>query len=88
MSRLALDVNGAFDPAAGGLSRSDLEGAAGPARDAFEAFQVRRRSGKVGFADLPADEVSLAATLALAARLSARYDDLLVLGIGGSSLGG
>ncbi len=88
MSRLALDVNGAFDPAAGGLTRPDLEGAAGPARAAVEAFEARRRSGQVGFADLPADGAALAAIQSLAARLSARFDDLLVLGIGGSSLGG
>lgn len=88
MPRLALDVNGAFDPAAGGLSRSDLEGASERARAAFEGFEVRRRSGEVGFADLPGDAAALEATLALAGKLSARFDDLLILGIGGSSLGG
>ncbi len=88
MSRLALDVNGAFDSGAGGLSRPDLEGAADRARAAFEAFEARRRAGQVGFADLPAGSASLDETLALAGKVSARFDDLLVLGIGGSSLGG
>jgi glucose-6-phosphate isomerase len=88
MERLKLDVNGAYDPAAGGLARADLDGVAPAASAAFEAFEARRRSGEVGFADLAADGSAAAESAALARELLARFDNLVVLGIGGSSLGG
>ncbi|BDG07662.1 hypothetical protein [Anaeromyxobacter paludicola] len=88
MERLTLDVNGAFDPAAGGLARADLDALAAPARAAFDGFEARRRAGEVGFADLPADAAAAEASRALAAELGRRFENLLVLGIGGSSLGG
>jgi glucose-6-phosphate isomerase len=88
MDRLSLDVNGSLDPAAGGLARGELDAAVPAARTAFEAFEARRRSGEVGFADLPADGAAASAATALADELSARFENLVVLGIGGSSLGG
>ncbi len=88
MERLSLDVNGCFDPAAGGLGREDLDGVAAPARAAFEAFEARRRAGELGFADLPADRAAADAAAKLARDLAGRFDNLVVLGIGGSSLGG
>jgi glucose-6-phosphate isomerase len=88
MERLRLDVNGAFDPAAGGLDRADLGGIAREAQAALEGFEARRRSGEIGFADLPADGGAAAAATSLARDLAARFENLVVLGIGGSSLGG
>jgi glucose-6-phosphate isomerase len=88
MDRLSLDVNGCLDPAAGGLTRAELDAVAPAARAAFEGFEARRRAGELGFADLPADRGTADATLALAQDLAGRFDTLLVLGIGGSSLGG
>jgi glucose-6-phosphate isomerase len=88
MERLTLDVNGCFDPAAGGLDRKDLADLAPAARAAYDGFEARRRAGELGFVDLPADQVTADATLALARDLGARFENLLVLGIGGSSLGG
>ncbi|MFO0581121.1 MAG: hypothetical protein U0229_02510 [Anaeromyxobacter sp.] len=88
MDRLSLDLNGSLDPAAGGLGRAELSAAAPQARAAFETFEARRKSGEVGFADLPADRAAAQASLALAGELSRKYENLLLLGIGGSSLGG
>jgi len=88
MDRLTLDVNGCFDPAAGGLARADLDGLAPSAKAAFDGFEARRRAGELGFADLPADRAAAEAAIALAGDLSTRFENLLVLGIGGSSLGG
>jgi glucose-6-phosphate isomerase len=88
MDRLKLDVNGCFDPAAGGLDRAALAALAPAAKAAQEAFEARRRGGELGFADLPADAASADAAVALARDLAARFENLLVLGIGGSSLGG
>jgi glucose-6-phosphate isomerase len=88
MERLSLDVNRCFDAAAGGLDRSDLAALAPAARAAFDGFEARRRAGEIGFADLPADAASADASVRLARDLAASFENLLVLGIGGSSLGG
>jgi glucose-6-phosphate isomerase len=88
MDRLSLDVNGSFDPTAGGLTRAELDGLAAAATGAFEGFAARRSAGELGFADLPADAATADASLALARDLAARFENLVVLGIGGSSLGG
>jgi glucose-6-phosphate isomerase len=88
MDRLRLDVNGSFDPAAGGLERRDLAELAPAARAAFEGFEARRQAGEVGFADLPSDRADADAAVALARDLGGKFENLLVLGIGGSSLGG
>ncbi len=88
MDRLKLDVNGCFDPAAGGLARADLAALAPAAKSAFDALEARRKSGDVGFADLPADRGAVEAAARLSGDLAGRFENLLVLGIGGSSLGG
>jgi glucose-6-phosphate isomerase len=88
MDRLKLDVNGCFDPAAGGLDRAELAGLAPAAREAFDAFEARRRAGELGFADLPRDGDAADGALRLAAELAGKFENLVVLGIGGSSLGG
>ncbi len=88
MERLSLDVNRCFDPAAGGLERTELEAIAAAARGAFDALEARRRAGEVGFPDLPGDRAAAEAATSLARELSSRFENLLVLGIGGSSLGG
>ncbi len=88
MERLSLDVNGCFDPGAGGLDAAALDGVAPSAKGAFEAFEARRRAGDLGFADLPRDVAAAEGAMRLAADLASRFENLLVLGIGGSSLGG
>jgi len=88
MDRLALDVNGCFDPAAGGLDRAELVALAPAAKAAFDGFESRRRAGELGFADLPRDAETADACSRLAKDLAGQFENLLVLGIGGSSLGG
>jgi glucose-6-phosphate isomerase len=88
MERLLLDVNGCFDALSGGLAREELAGLEGAAQGAFDAFEARRRSGEIGFPDLPRDREAARKTAALSQELASRFDNLLVLGIGGSSLGG
>jgi glucose-6-phosphate isomerase len=88
MERLSLDVNGCFDPGAGGLERADLAALAPGAQEAFDAFEARRRAGELGFADLPRDTAAADATIRLARDLAGKLDNLVLLGIGGSSLGG
>jgi glucose-6-phosphate isomerase len=88
MERLLLDVNGCFDAGSGGLTRGDLAGLEGAARQAYDGLEARRRSGEIGFPDLHRDRGLAQETASLARELASRFDNLIVLGIGGSSLGG
>jgi glucose-6-phosphate isomerase len=88
MGRTVLDVNGCFDATAGGLTRADLAALEPSAQSVFEKFEARRRAGEIGFPDLPKDRALARETVTLARELAARFENLIVLGIGGSSLGG
>ena len=56
-------------------------------RDAHAAVAARRRSGEMGFFELPADHHLAARTAAAAATVARRCESLVVIGIGGSALG-
>ena len=56
-------------------------------RSAHEAVEVARGSGEMGFFELPHDPDGLGRALELADRLEGRFDNLVILGIGGSALG-
>jgi glucose-6-phosphate isomerase len=60
---------------------------AGVARDAHAAILARRARGELGFWDLPDDRATARACLDFAAALDPAIDTMVVLGIGGSSLG-
>jgi glucose-6-phosphate isomerase len=47
----------------------------------------QRRDGRLGFLDLPGDEALYRQVTEFAARARGRFDDVVVLGIGGSALG-
>jgi glucose-6-phosphate isomerase len=70
-----------------GLSESDLDRWAGPAAAAVAQTAERRRRGDIGFLDLPDDRHQVRAALDFAAGLAPEIDTVVVLGIGGSSLG-
>lgn len=56
-------------------------------RDAFHAVEAGRAEGACGFRDLPGDRALAARTMELAAALDGGFDDVVVVGIGGSALG-
>lgn len=89
MKRLVLDANGVREERIGaeGLSGSNWEQVLGAAGDALAATMRMRDEGKLGFWGLPSDRHAIDASIALGKELGARFDDVLVLGIGGSSLG-
>lgn len=58
-----------------------------PARRALEAIQARRGSGEIGFLDLPEDRASARSCMEYARTVDPMIDTVVVLGIGGSSLG-
>jgi glucose-6-phosphate isomerase len=56
-------------------------------RAAHEAVESSRRSGEVGFLALPFDSGGLVQAQDLADRLEGRFENLVIIGIGGSALG-
>jgi glucose-6-phosphate isomerase len=72
---------------AGGVSDADWAGAPALAARARAAFEGRVASGALGFVKIPADTARLRQVQEAAASARGRFDDVVVLGIGGSSLG-
>ncbi len=72
----------------GGVDPERLEGdLADRFRSAHENVEAIRRSGEMGFFELPYDSDVLRRTQELADRLEGRFENLVILGIGGSALG-
>lgn len=90
MERVRLDYNNLMSERLGegyGLSAADLEGAGRLAAEASRIFFSRRDAGKLDFFDLPGQTQHLSSCLKAAASYRGKFDDLVVLGIGGSALG-
>lgn len=68
-----------------GISEAEWAGARAPFATAHAAVAAQRAS--LGFLTLPTNESLIADTLAFAERTRGRFDDVLLLGIGGSALG-
>ena len=56
-------------------------------REAFEVVRSRQARGELGFLDLPHDRALAAPMLEMAHALRGRFDNVIVVGIGGSALG-
>ncbi len=69
-----------------GLAYTEIEASGKLVAQAVEWFYGRARS-KMDFFDLPAKPAVWKQSLALAQKLKGRFEDLVVLGIGGSALG-
>jgi glucose-6-phosphate isomerase len=89
MERVIFDYNNLMSERLGGagITPADLEGSGRLAADASRLFFSRRAAGKLDFFDLPGQTQHLNSCRKLAASLKGRFDDLVVLGIGGSALG-
>lgn len=82
-----LDYTNMLAPAvAGGIPAGDWP-ANEPGKRAVAAFDTRRAAGELGFLDLPGNAALHAQSVDFAERARGRYDDVVVLGIGGSALG-
>ncbi|MEP6857603.1 MAG: glucose-6-phosphate isomerase [Gemmatimonadales bacterium] len=71
---------GGIDPAAWGVSAKQFDAAK-------RKFDELRSGASVGFVDLPSDKTLLAQVEKFASSAQGRYDDVVILGIGGSALG-
>lgn len=71
----------------GGITEAEWAGAAPALEAAHARFRELAASGVVGFVDVVTDEKLLDQSLAFAESVKGKYDDVVVLGIGGSALG-
>ena len=72
---------------AGGIDQKTWAAAGKRFMDAKQGFDSLRASGAVGFVDLPADRALLDQVTRFSAAARGKYDDVVILGIGGSALG-
>lgn len=88
-NRLSLDLNDVLAARIGeaGFTDAQLDALAAEADRAVAAVSTRRRAGRLPYLDLPTDEAMRGETKALADELRSQFENLVVLGIGGSSLG-
>jgi glucose-6-phosphate isomerase len=71
----------------GGIDQRTWTGAGKRFADAKRGFDALRASGTVGFVDLPNDRGLLEQVTRFTAAARGKYDDVVILGIGGSALG-
>src|SRR5580765_368316 len=71
----------------GGVAAGDWSAAPDMFRRAHQGFQRRHAAGELGFLDLPGDAALHKQSTDFAAASRGKFDDVVVLGIGGSALG-
>src|SRR6266852_5412740 len=71
----------------GGIDQKAWTAAGKQFAHAKRAFDSLRATGTVGFVDLPADKPLLDQVTRFSATARGKYDDVVILGIGGSALG-
>lgn len=86
---LTLDFNNCMSDVIGaehGIRHEEIDALKGRAAEIHKNLQARRKTS-IGFYNLPYDEKLLKDVLSLSKELAGSFDTLVVLGIGGSSLG-
>ncbi len=87
---LTIDFNLATRAQVGpaGLERTDFAGLSASLTQALDALDHAHERGALQFMRLPQDTAAAQAAIVLGKQLARDFDELVVLGIGGSSLGG
>src|SRR5437773_1177089 len=87
-SMIHLDYTNMLAPAVkGGIPARSWSAADKLFARAHKAFEKRRGNGELGFLDLPRDAALHAQSTDFVKRTRGKFDDVVVLGIGGSALG-
>jgi glucose-6-phosphate isomerase len=89
--RMMLDFGGMMADAIGrpyGLTEKQIDDMSEPFKIVHQNLKQRRRAGHLPFYELPYDQAALKEVLKTARRVIKGCEDLVVLGIGGSALGG
>ena len=84
---IRIDYSNMVGEAAGGVDEAAWFAAAQGFREAHDGFTRLRASGKAGFADIVGDAELRNQVVRFAAGAKGKYDDVVILGIGGSALG-
>ena len=85
---LRLDyTNMMADVVRGGVSASDWENATRDFPRVYGGLRRRQHSGDLGFLELPGNAALHRQSTDFATRTRGQFDDIVVLGIGGSALG-
>src|SRR5688500_7373123 len=87
-NRLVLDIQRAVAPRVpGGIPEERLVAMSQAASRAFQQLNTWREDGKLGYARLPNERAFAEECNGLVKALRPQFSDLVVMGIGGSSLG-
>jgi glucose-6-phosphate isomerase len=89
MPDITLDVNNVLDSRVGkhGIQEDWLKKLEPAAKEAVKTLQKTRGEGMTGWVELPYEKDQVKKILASARRKRGKYEDVVVLGIGGSALG-
>lgn len=85
--KIQLDYTNMIGNTVGGISSADWKNAAPLFERAHDGFERLRTSGSVGFVDVVRDTKLRDQALNFASHARGRFDDVVILGIGGSALG-
>jgi len=84
---LRLDYSNMMEPIQSGITAQEWEQASGPAKHAHEAVMKMCSDGTLGFIHVASDTRLLAEAMEFSGKVSGQFDDVVILGIGGSALG-
>jgi len=84
---IRIEYSNMIGEATGGIPESEWRESAPRFNGAFSGFERLRSAGTVGFVDIASDAALRAQSVEFADRARGRYDDVVILGIGGSALG-
>ncbi len=84
---IRIDYSNMIGEAAGGLAESDWTAGAAEFAKVHVRFAALRKEGNVGFADIVSDRSLRDQATNFASLAEGKYDDVVILGIGGSALG-
>jgi glucose-6-phosphate isomerase len=84
---IRIEYSNMIGEAAGGIPESEWSDSSARFKDAYSGFERLRSAGTVGFVDVASDAALQAQSVDFADRVRGRYDDVVILGIGGSALG-
>ena len=85
--KIRIDFSNMIGEAAGGIPETEWSDSAALFARAHEEFDHLRHSGTVGFVDIAMDDALRAQSLDFADNARGKFDDVVILGIGGSALG-
>jgi glucose-6-phosphate isomerase len=85
--KIQIDFTNMIGEAVGGVTESEWRSAGSEFSAVYAGFEKLRSSGSVGFVDIVRDAALRDQSIRFAERARGRFDDVVLLGIGGSALG-